>query len=204
MERGLAVIQHHSCISLSITRSDEPPKSNWIFFSSPSGFELFLHQFGLPQHTLLAALGAGTASKMSEFGLKPDFAPTSSDPRKAIEEFVAFLAPGANVLIARSEISLQRFQGLLAANQLIDWPFYSNEPNPPDAPTEAGFLIFTSPSNARAYFSKHSIAAYQKVVAIGHSTLAALEELGFRGVLVAKSPTESEMWAEINKAEDIE
>ena len=56
--------------------------------------------------------------------------------------------------------------------------------------SDAEVLVFTSPMNAQAYFSKHILAEKQRVVAIGQTTAGALRELGIATVEVAASPDE--------------
>ncbi len=183
-----------SCISLEVNREDEPPKTDWIFFSSPSGFALFLEYFGFQKNTRIAVLGAGTATRMEEYGLYPDFTPVSTEPEEAIKIFCAQLKPTETVLVPRSEISLQRFRNSLPANQLVDWPFYSNHPAPPEIASDADFLIFTSPSNARAYLDAHGIKLTQIAVAIGEATFRALQDLVATTVLKSETPTEESIW----------
>ncbi len=139
-------------------------------------------------------LGEGTAAKMEVYGLYPDFTPASADPQEAIDSFCAQLGIDETVLIARSDISLQRFRNSLPADQLVDWPFYNNHPSPPEAASDADYLIFTSPSNARSYLEAHGMKSTQIAVAIGDSTFRALQDLVTTTVLKSESPTEEFIW----------
>jgi uroporphyrinogen-III synthase len=183
-----------SCIGLEVYRKDMPPPVDWIFFSSPSGFRLFSEHFGLPRDTRIAVLGEGTERALETMGLTADFIPDSTDPQTAIEQFCKEIGRDDRVLIARSDISLQRFYGQLSELQLVDWPFYTNRPTPPTQKFQGDVLIFTSPSNVRAYFSKFQLMPHQRAVGIGGATFKALVELTPGPVRQSKAPTEAEMW----------
>jgi hydroxymethylbilane synthase len=53
-------------------------------------------------------------------------------------------------------------------------------------------MIFTSPSNAEAYFSDINtvIESYQHIVAIGKSTASKLNEFGYNDVIIPRTPDE--------------
>lgn len=74
--------------------------------------------------------------------------------------------------------------------ECLHFPIYDNRPlaNPPHS--KADVLVFTSPLNAEAYFSKHPLEPGQQVVAIGDTTGAALRQLGIAGISVAAQPSE--------------
>ena len=74
--------------------------------------------------------------------------------------------------------------------QCIHFPIYDNRPLAAPPYSDAEVLVFTSPMNAQAYFSKHILAEKQRVVAIGQTTAGALRELGIATVEVAASPDE--------------
>lgn len=184
---------------MEVNREDIPPKTDWIFFSSPSGFELFLDHFGFQKNTRIGVLGVGTADKMKDYGLFPDFLPTYTDPEEAIKSFCDQLDENESVLVPRSEISLQRFLSALPPHQLVDWPFYTNHPSPPKEASEADYLIFTSPSNALAYFGVHKLNHKQVAVAIGNSTFSALGKSGITRSIKSEAPTEEGIWEAITK-----
>ena len=55
---------------------------------------------------------------------------------------------------------------------------------------KADVLIFTSPSNARAYFLKFSLKSKQKIISMGPTTGKQLEDLGINTYYTPKSTGE--------------
>ncbi len=169
------------------------PAADWIFFFSPSGIDLFCRAFDLGS-LKIAVVGQGTAARLMGLGFTADFIPGSKDPAIAVKEFAERLAPGEIVISASSDKGLNRLDGVIAESQLIEWPFYVNEPQPTFPKTKAEFLIFTSPSNAVAYLSANDKAADQKLIALGRSTAEKLEELGYYDLRAAAEPSEKGVW----------
>ena len=54
-------------------------------------------------------------------------------------------------------------------------------------------MVFTSPLNAKAYFSKYSLESFQKVIAIGQTTAEALKALGINDPVVSELPSEESL-----------
>lgn len=190
-------IHAHSCISLQVNQQEAPRQTDWIFFSSPAGVGMFFDHFSIHEKTRIAVLGTGTLKALEILGRTAHFVPEHTDPDEAIRQFCKRLAPAETVLVPRSEISLQRFKPVLTPDQLIDFPFYSNAPAPPQEQFEGDVLIFTSPSNGRAYFSKYELLAHQRVVAIGKSTFDALRKCTSGLLQKSEAPTEEAMWAAV-------
>ncbi|RMD98946.1 MAG: uroporphyrinogen-III synthase [Bacteroidetes bacterium] len=166
------------------------PEANWLFFYSKTGVQFFFRQ--IPAHKVdnyrMAALGPGTAAELSKYA-HVQFA-GDGDPIQTAVNFLA-LARGQKVAFVRAEDSRQSIRKLLDGKITpIDVIVYKNTPlNEVEIPT-CEVLVFTSPLNARAYFSKNEKYGFQKVIAIGNTTAGALNELGIGGVIVAESPTE--------------
>ena len=72
----------------------------------------------------------------------------------------------------------------------IHFEIYNNQPIAEPPFSAADVLVFTSPMNAQAYFSKHILRKKQRVVAIGETTAGALRELGVSEIEIAAEPTE--------------
>jgi len=197
-DSGKASFTFQSCILLSLLPGvDSPPVTDWIFFSSPSGVRLYLSCFSLPEGTKTAVLGKGTEAALREAGYMPDFLPHTSDVQEAVEAFAKH-SEGETVLYPHSTASLLRLRTAIPADRLIEFPFYLNSPAPPETATDADYLVFTSPSNAAAYLSKHRLAPGQRAVAIGESTASRLTELGASGFIVSDSPDAAGVWKAIS------
>lgn len=190
-----ASFTYRSCIRLKLTRSDQPPFTDWLFFSSPAGVRLFIENFELKSGTKVAVLGEGTASALEGIKEVPiHFVPEGAQPEVAVKEFAGMVQASETVLYPRSESSLLRLHDVLEAPQLVDWPFYENIPNAPDYPVYDDYIVFTSPSNAGAYLDKHRVQNSQRMVAIGYSTGAYLSQRGVRNYLVSEAPTPTALW----------
>ncbi len=63
----------------------------------------------------------------------------------------------------------------------------------------ADILVFTSPSNARAYFGKYKLQPDQTVIAIGSTTKLALGEFGVKEVHLSLSFDETGLLETIQK-----
>jgi uroporphyrinogen-III synthase len=81
-------------------------------------------------------------------------------------------------------------------------PVYDNRPAKQTAVSRAAVLVFTSPMNAQAYFSTHSLLPGQQIVAIGRSTQGALYALGIQQVVLAASPDEAALAAAVLGIQD--
>lgn len=193
-DQGIAEVEHKSCIRLDLSADDSPPTSDWLFFLSPSGVELFAERFSTKGFKV-GVIWEGTAEAVREhLDVMPDFVATHVDSGEAVAEFIAQLSSNETVTVAQGDLSLRRFAGKIAADRLREWTFYSNEPNAPDQASDADYLLFTSPSNAEAYLDSHGIKEDQKIVSIGRTTLAKLHGMGYADALLSEEPSEKGMW----------
>lgn len=193
-DQGIAEVEAKSCIRLYLTADAPPPPADWLFFLSPSGVELFAKRF-TTKGFKVGVIWDGTAEAVEDhLGVEPDFTASHVDSGAAVEEFVAQLLPDETVTSAQGDRSLRRLRDLLPATRLHEWVFYSNEPDPPEQASDADYLLFTSPSNAEAYLSKHPKTAGQKIVAIGRTTFGKLQVLGHGDALLSEEPSEKGMW----------
>jgi uroporphyrinogen-III synthase len=190
-----ALFIYRSCINLKVNSVLPPPATDWLFFSSPSGVRLYLENFEMPVDTKVAVLGEGTAAALEGVqGMAIHFVPESRDVEIGVMEFASLVGPDETVLYPRSESSLLRLHSVLSPPRLVDWPFYENIPHPPSFPIYDDYLVFTSPSNASAYLSKHRVRTNQRLVAIGYSTGEQLATLGVQRYLVSEAPTPEAIW----------
>lgn len=173
------------------------PTADWVFFYSKTAVRFFLEGLGGPPPSGLrwAALGQGTATAMREAGLRVDYTGTG-DPESTAAAFGA-LARGQRVLFPRARQSQQSVERLLAGViQAVSLIVYDNLPveNPIIPPCQ--ILVFTSPLNAAAYFHADTLQKGQLVVAIGHTTAAALRRLGI-DCRTAPEPSEAGLAAAV-------
>ena len=72
----------------------------------------------------------------------------------------------------------------------IDLVVYDNLPKPDIVIPPCDILIFTSPLNAKTYFSHYEKLGHQQIVAIGRTTASTINELGIDNVIIPDNPTE--------------
>ena len=170
---------------------DEIPDADWLFFYSKTGVHFFFQHasaIGI-ENFRLAAIGQGTADFLMKFSRPPDFT-GDGDPVSTATAFLQ-LAKGQKVLFVRAEDSRQSIRRLLGQNITpLDLVVYKNQPREDFDLPQFDCLVFTSPINAQAYFSKYPFRKNQKVVAIGKTTAAALEALGAKSPVIASAPSE--------------
>ena len=183
-----------SLVELSALPFHTLPQVHWVFFSSKNAVRFFFRQIekaGLLLPELQwAALGEATSKALHSYVQNIGFT-GSGEPVSAAAAF-GELAGGQAVLFPGARHSQQSVQLLLAgAVQGIHLEVYDNRPVYVPAPRSESVLVFTSPMNAQAYFSRHSLQSGQRVVAIGATTAAALQALGMTSVITATAPTET-------------
>lgn len=193
-----------SLVELSPLPFSEIPGADWIFFSSQNAVRFFFENQGIRsgadvksparlKHIQWAALGPATAKALAEYVEMVDFTGTG-EPKGTADAFRSGgvePAPGARILFPAARHSRQSVMSYLADDfQCIHFPVYNNRlvDDPPGS--NADVLVFTSPMNAEAYFSKNRLAKNQHVVAIGETTGAALRELGLGEIHIAAEPSE--------------
>ncbi len=156
-------------------------KVDWVFFTSKNSIKYF---FGLnPQlssETKFAVLGRGSESELRKFGHSAHFSGENwGIEMDDIARSFADSAQGQTVLIPRAQESLGTLQKFLEPKTtVIDIPVYETKAISQVPQLGSEVLVFTSPSNVNAYFSKHTLAEGQRVVAIGHASGRALQQYG--------------------------
>ena len=189
-----------SFVTLSPLPVSALPPSDWIFFSSQNAVHFFFAA-AVPKPAAgvkWAALGSATAAALQSHVAQIDFIGTG-DPAGSAETFAA-LAAGQRVLFPgarHAEESLRQHLGERITALSI--ALYDNRPVEDPARREENVLVFTSPMNAMAYFSKQGKQTHQRLVAIGQTTAAALRGMGFAEVVVAAVATEEGLAAAVER-----
>ena len=167
------------------------PEGDWLFFYRKSGVNHFFSQ--LQNHSIsqikIAAIGPGTAKALARVGQEADFVGNGVPEHTA----VAFgkIAKGQTIIFVRAEHSKCSVQNLLSNQiQVKNLLVYENEERKSFTLPYCDILVFTSPMNARAYFSTYVLHDTQQVVAIGESTAEELRGLGVSSVHLPEQPNE--------------
>jgi uroporphyrinogen III methyltransferase/synthase len=167
------------CPLIEIERtSDEPIDAegyDWVIVTSPNGAdEIARRGRNLPK---LAAVGPGTAERLRERGLEPDFVPSVSSQEGLLDEFPH---PAGRVLFAAAENSRRGPIDELGADFVSLYATRLLTPDPPDGDV----VVLASGSAARAYAA---IGGRAPAVSIGPQTSEVAESVGLRVVAEAMS-----------------
>lgn len=154
---------------------------DWIFFSSKNGIEHFFKlKPRLSKKTKFAVVGRGSENALKRQGYTAGFSGEDEgiDTVQIGREF-SRIASGATVLFPRAKGSFQTIQKQMPEDvKIIDLPVYETVEIEMAPKSNADVLIFTSPSNVKAYFANNLVDPGQQVISIGYSTGNALKEVG--------------------------
>ena len=168
-------IEFQSLIDFKMIPFAEIPATDWIFFSSKHAVAFFFRQKPAIGKAKIGCIGKATAQALREFGFKADFIGQNTDTRLIGKQFSA-LAGKSRVLFPMAKESLQSVQHqLVNREQAINLPVYATLKNPTIVSPDTEVVVFTSPSNADAFFEKNKWTGNMKAVAMGDATAAALQ-----------------------------
>jgi len=198
---------------------------DWVIFTSANGAIIFFDCLqGLGKDTRvfgsakIAAIGSGTAAKLGEFGIKPDFVPTVFTSSQLGKQLISFAnLQGRKVLLLRSRLASSELEKVLAqaGAQIDNVPIYSITPEKLQSSqlikeiTEGriDWLTFASPSSARIFFEQFQIdlvnSGNVKVASIGPVTSEQLKNLGVRVHVQADEHTVDGLLNAMEKSEKL-
>lgn len=191
--RGFTVSGYY-LIRFSQVPFSKIPDCDWIFFYSSKAVQFFFEGIGNASivhspDTSLAALGEGTAQKLLDMGVVPDFV-GSGHPEHTATAFLA-VAENQRVLFPHARLSKRSVQELLGERiKSIDMVVYDNEIRNDSFVPAVDFLVFTSPLNVKAYFNYQQLSSKTKCIAIGDTTAKALRAQGIADFTISESATE--------------
>ena len=176
------------------------PDCDWIFFASKNAVRFFFDQVRAQGIVLpvakWAALGEATASALAEHVGNIGFI-GNGEPEMSAKAFMETAlseqdrSTAIRVLFPAARHSMQSI--LLYLNNrflALQMEVYDNQSLTQLAERREDVLVFTSPMNARAYFTQHALLPYQKVIAIGATTAEGLRDLGIEDAVIAAAPNE--------------
>lgn len=195
------LVEGRALIRLSPIKFREIPPADFIFFTSRNAVRFFFNnapkgpdgKMEILQHARWAAIGPATAKALASFVATVDFTGTG-DPATTATAFRDTYGQQERktILFPAARHIRQSLIALLSDDfTCIHLEIYDNRPVAHAPFSPADVLVFTSPMNAQAYFSRHPLLPNQRVVAIGRSTAATLAELGLSEIHTAAEPTES-------------
>lgn len=167
-----------------------PPVADWIFFYSKNGIRYFFEQIEPDEQRHYATMGQPSSDFLSsEYGIQAEFV-GRGEPSSMATDFIQ-KAKHKRVLFPCAKNSRHTIQRLLDQDiEAINLTVYDNSIKTNIPAREERVLVFTSPLNAEAYFEQHILKKYQSLIAIGHTTAHALEQLGYHKYRIASEPSE--------------
>jgi len=179
---------------------------DWLVFTSATGAEYFAGRMkelsldlGWQGKPLVACVGERTAERLSAFGVKPSFIPTSYLTQTLAKELPA--DRGRRVLLLRADIADPKMLDSMRERgfEVEEASIYSTGPARRTAAAderlrEADLIVFASPSAVRGFcrmVPPEEIPTLQRkqAVCIGPVTAAAAGECGFARTIMPKSYT---------------
>jgi len=157
-------------------------KTDWVFFSSKNAVKHFFEQKPGVEGTRFGAVGKATAEEIRKFGKRAEFIGNSEDTRMTGKKFSA-LVGNATVLFPQAKGSMRTIQQQLPKKENVtDVVVYETIKGRElgTGGSEFDVLVFTSPSNAEAFFETIKIRAGQKVIAMGDATANTLKKFGVK------------------------
>jgi len=166
-------ITEQSFISIESVDAEHPDflAFGWIFFTSPNAVANF-SAFDALSNQQVAAIGKGTASALKAKGVGVHFQGDGKTENIAAE-FKNILG-GQKALVICAENGLRSIQQGLNVGSFEEMFVYRTVANPVELTEMPDLVAFTSPSNVESFLISNKILPQTKVVAIGHSTAAAL------------------------------
>jgi len=177
------------------------PQTNWIFFSSKNAIRFFFEQSPVVKPgTKFGVISDSSAQVLAECGINANFIGAGVDLTKIAKNFREVLA-NESVLFPQAMDSLQTIQKQLAfSNTTFNLYTYKTLLKTNFEVPYTDVVIFTSPSNVRAYFSKYKLDNRQVVIAMGTSTRFILSEYGSKKVILPNEFSEAGLAEVINSS----
>lgn len=179
----------------------DAPKCDWIFFSGKTAIRYFFEQQPFVHSaTRFAVPGKGSEQTLRQYGRTASFVGHGNDLTLIARRF-AKKVEGKKVLFPQSIDSLQTVQRCLSLDtNAKDLFVYKTELKTDFKLPRHELMIFTSPSNVHAYFAKYDIKPGTRVMAIGTTSMKALNRMGITDVILPESFDEKSL---INKIKEV-
>jgi hydroxymethylbilane synthase len=169
------------------------PKTDWIFFSSPQGVQLYLDHYSI-QAKKIAALSEGTALELETAGLKPQFTGSGSMSTREIgQQFFKICGKSESVLFPLSDISRKNVSAQKQTQNVIELVTYQTVLNSEKLNLIPEAILFSSPSNVDGYLKSNPADPSVKMIAIGETTAKRLNECGFSQIFISESTVEAQL-----------
>ena len=133
---------------------DVIPEFDRIFFASKNGVQHFFEQDQGPAIARADAVGIGTASALRAKGVAVDFIGDGPDTTVIGQQYAAEVGLG-KVLFVTAEQGSRKIQRSFEVEKRVELIVYRTVAEESVRPIDTDILVFTSPSNAIAYFENN-------------------------------------------------
>ncbi|MEO9532489.1 MAG: uroporphyrinogen-III synthase [Crocinitomicaceae bacterium] len=170
----------------------EIPATDWIFFSSPNGLDIYFNHYPL-MAPKIGVYGAGTESRLKLKGIQADFVgDTAKTPLEIGEEFFGSIVASDTVLFPLSQLSKKSIAGTNKVNKVIEKVVYTTTLDGSEVPN-VDLAILTSPSNIDGYLLKN-IVGETKFIVLGETSRNYFQSLVLtEEIYVPKSASEEKV-----------
>ena len=169
--------------------NSEIPSTDWVFFSSPNGLDVYFNNYPLIADNI-GVYGKGTQMRLAARGIEADFTgDTSKTPSEIGAEFFDFIGSNATVLFPQSQLSKKSIANANPGNECIIKVVYNTSL---EAHYEVGIdiAILTSPSNIDGFLLENKTDNIRFIV-LGETSKNHFEKLGLTDqIFVPKSADE--------------
>lgn len=162
------------------------PTTDWIFFSSPRGANLYLKHYSIRARKI-GVYSEGTAAELNKMGFECDFIGAHHSSQIA-REFAQQIGSEEKVLFPVSDISVRSVGNELNSEQKIEIITYQTMHTPTSYTDSPSAILFTSPSNFESYISINTVSPKTVIIAIGKTTATAISSKRYRVDVVLKNP----------------
>jgi len=181
-------VESKSFIKVSPLPFSDFTQTDWIFFNSKNAAHFFLESKPNIGSAKLAAIGEASANLIRNFGYEVSFVGNENSTNETAQKFATFIE-NKTVLFPQTKTSLQTIASYIKKENCFFVDVYETIEHASQINFNADFFVFTSPSNANAFF-KTSKLENKTIVGIGEATAKAIQKFGYNNVNIARKPSE--------------
>lgn len=181
-------VHAESLIEVKAVPFSNIPQSDWIFFNSKNAARFFFEANPQIDGVKLAAVGIATATYIRSLGFEVSFV-GEEHSTKITAKLFAKKVQTETVLFPQSKQSLQSIASCIPESQRLLLDVYETIEKDTLVSDDIDLLVFTSPSNVRAYLQKNSLEN-KRVISIGSATAFSLNGIAVSESHVARKPSE--------------
>jgi uroporphyrinogen-III synthase len=159
----------------------EIPATEWVFFSSPNGLDVYFENYPLLAKKI-GVYGAGTLLRLEEIGMSADFVgDTSKTPKEIGVQFFESISEPTSILFPQSQLSKKSISSVNKVNTCIEKVIYETSLVGQEI-GDIDFAILTSPSNIDGFLLENKPMNTHFIV-LGETSKKHFERLGISNKL---------------------